>query len=206
MGLRTAASLYGQRTGCRLMIEGLPRHLSRNQAAMLARLYLHPAQPFALIELAVDVGMPTRTANLEMQPLVDAGLVIRRLEASVDLYQASSTHGVAKTLTEFLAATFGPVPVVSQEFAELPETELVLIFGYWAGDLARHVAPGRDVAVLVVGSPAAAAVALAAERAEQRLDLPVNPVVRTIEQWTAGADPLVSQVQQSRYVSIRGPR
>jgi hypothetical protein len=185
------------------MSEGPPTRLTPYQAALLARLFLHPAQPFAVEELAVDVGLPTRDVDPEMQPLVAAGLVIRHLHRSTDVYRADTAHGYARTLTEFLAATFGPVPVVGEEFATLHDARLILIFGGWADvHAAPEAALARDVDVLVVGSPDGMAVAEAAERAEQRLDLPVNPVVRTSEQWELAVDPLVARMQRDGYVTV----
>lgn len=187
------------------MSEGPPRHLTRCQAEILARLFLHPTQAFAHVELAVDVGISMVAVDLEVQPLVAAGLVTRRLTYSTDVYQADTAHGYARTLTEFLAATFGPVPIVGEEFSALAETQFVLIFGDWAEGHARQgPPPAGDVDVLVVGSPPGIAVAEAAERAEQRLDLPVNPVVRTPEEWELAVDPLVARVQRSRYVTVCG--
>jgi hypothetical protein len=186
------------------MSQGELRQLGRYQAELLARLYLHPAQAFALVELAVDVGMPTWAADVELQPLVATGLVTRRLDDSTDVYRANPGHSAAASLTRFLAATHGPIPVVQEEFAALAKMELVLIFGDWVNDQAgQHPPSARDVDVLIVGSPSAITVAAAAERAEQRLDLPVNTVVRTSQQWAVGADPLVAQVQRSGYVTVR---
>ena len=56
--------------------------------------------------------------------------------------------------------------------AHLPGADQVLIFGSWAARC--HQQPGpppHDLDVLVVGEPA--------RDAEQRLGLPVNPVIRT---------------------------
>ncbi|WP_138757204.1 hypothetical protein [Modestobacter altitudinis] len=129
----------------------------------------------------------------------------QRLHHSADVYQADTTHSCARALPEFLAARSGPVPVVGEEFSALAATQCVLIFGEWADGLAGHeTPPARDVDVLVVGSPPGVAVAEAAERAEQRLDLPVNPVVRTSEQWALAVEPLVAQVQRSSYVTVCG--
>jgi hypothetical protein len=44
----------------------------------------------------------------------------------------------------------------------------------------------------------------AAERAEQRLGLPVNPVLRSRERWLADADPLVQQIRASPVVWVAG--
>jgi hypothetical protein len=44
----------------------------------------------------------------------------------------------------------------------------------------------------------------AAERAEQRLGLPVNPVLCSQERWLAAADPLIQQIRVSPLVWVVG--
>jgi hypothetical protein len=45
----------------------------------------------------------------------------------------------------------------------------------------------------------------AADRAEQRLGMPVNPVIRTAEAWREAADPLIQQIQSSPFVPVLVP-
>jgi len=44
----------------------------------------------------------------------------------------------------------------------------------------------------------------AAERAEQRLGLPVNPVLCSRERWLLAADPFIQQVRSSPLVWVVG--
>jgi hypothetical protein len=44
----------------------------------------------------------------------------------------------------------------------------------------------------------------AAERSEQRLGLPVNPVLCSRERWLAKADPLIQQVRTAPVVWVVG--
>jgi hypothetical protein len=79
-------------------------------------------------------------------------------------------------LTELLTLTFGPHVVIADEFAELADTDRVLIYGSWAARY--HGQRGRlpnDVDVLVIGSPDRTATHATAARAERRLGMPVNP-------------------------------
>lgn len=67
------------------------------------------------------------------------------------------------------------------EFARIPGASEVIIFGSWA---ARHAgeagATPHDIDVLVVGEGVARAdVYEAADRAQARLGLPVNPTIRS---------------------------
>jgi predicted nucleotidyltransferase len=93
--------------------------------------------------------------------------------------------------------------VIAEEFAELSDVEAVLLFGSWA---ARYTGqdgpPPADIDVLVVGTPHRAAVYAAADRAAARLRLPVNPALRTPEQWRAVDDALVDQVHRSSHLTV----
>lgn len=45
----------------------------------------------------------------------------------------------------------------------------------------------------------------AADRAQQRLGMPVNPVIRTADAWRLASDPLVRQIQSSPLVTVLVP-
>jgi hypothetical protein len=102
-----------------------------------------------------------------------------------------------------LLVTFGPQIVVAEEFGDLARVNHILVYGSWA---ARYQgAPGgppSDVDVLVVGTPARAAVYAAAERAEARLGLSVNPAVRSLSRWENNDDPLVQSVRSNPVVNV----
>lgn len=56
--------------------------------------------------------------------------------------------------------------------------------------------------MLVVGSLDRADVYDAADRAQVRLGMQVNPVIRTSEQWATDADSLVLQIKASPTVDV----
>jgi hypothetical protein len=62
----------------------------------------------------------------------------------------------------------------------------------------------NDIDVLVVGEVPRRDIYQAAERAEQWLGLPVNPVLSSQERWLAAADPLVQQVKTAPIVWVTG--
>ena len=45
----------------------------------------------------------------------------------------------------------------------------------------------------------------AADRAQQRLAMPVNPVIRPAEAWRDAADPLIQQIQSGPFVAVLVP-
>ncbi|WP_324275375.1 helix-turn-helix domain-containing protein [Blastococcus brunescens] len=171
---------------------------------MLTRLYLHPDQDFTVTDLAADARIPLSTAHRELQRLVDAGLVLARRVGRTSLHRANTGHRAAAALTELLQVSFGPAVVIAEEFADVDGVAEVVLFGSWA---ARHAGVDgpepADVDVLVVGTPRRADVYAAADRAQRRLHFPVNPVVRSIDQWSSSdADALVAQVRHSPHVTL----
>ena len=116
--------------------------------------------------------------------------------------RANLSNRAAAPLTQLLQVTFGPETVIGEEF-DLTNAEQVLIYGSWADRY--HGTPGpppNDVDVLVVGSPDRVDVYEAADRAQARLGMQVNPVIRTPEQWADDADSLVLQIKASPTVDV----
>ena len=66
--------------------------------------------------------------------------------------------------------------------------------------------PPNDVDVLVVGSLDRADVYDAADRAQARLGMQVNPVIRSSDEWAADVDPLVLQIKASPTVDVTTTR
>jgi predicted nucleotidyltransferase len=96
--------------------------------------------------------------------------------------------------------------VVADEFEGLKGAERVLIFGSWAARyLQQPGGPPNDLDVLVVGQPSRGDVYDAADRAQQRLGMPVNPVVRGAEAWRQASDPLIQQIQSGPFVVVLIP-
>ena len=57
----------------------------------------------------------------------------------------------------------------------------------------------------MVGRPRREDVYDAADQAQQRLGMPVNPVIRTEDAWRLASDPLVRQIQSSPFVEVLVP-
>jgi len=81
----------------------------------------------------------------------------------------------------------------------------VAIYGSWAAryEGAAGHAP-NDVDVLVIGDVPRRGMYEAAERSEQRLGLPVNPVMCSLQRWLAVADPLIQQIRSAPLVWVIG--
>ncbi|MBV9384513.1 MAG: winged helix-turn-helix transcriptional regulator [Streptosporangiaceae bacterium] len=184
----------------------LPIFRSRLQADILAALLLNPEDEYSLTELAGRFNAPPSTVHGEVKRLTDAGLIRRREIGRSAIVRADTSNRLMKPLAELLLLSWGPLQVVAEEFSELDGAEQVLIFGSWAARY--HQRPGKpphDLDVLVVGSPSREDVYAGADRAQQRLGMPVNPVIRSEEAWRLASDPLVRQIQSSPLVNVLIP-
>ena len=180
----------------------LPIFRSQHQAALLAWLLLHPEHEYTLTELANRLNVPLTTLQREAQRLVGAGILQDRTLGRARLLRANLSNRAAVPLTQLLQVTFGPEAVIGEELA-LNNAERVLIYGSWADRY--HGTPGpppNDVDVLIVGSLDRADVYDAADRAQSRLGMQVNPIIRTPEQWANDADSLVLQIKASPMVDV----
>lgn len=184
----------------------LPVFRSQLQADILAALLLNPGREYSLTDLAKRFGAPLSTVHGEVKRLTDAGLLRRRNVGRSALVQAAAGNRLVEPLTELLLLSWGPLQVVADEFSELDGAERVLIFGSWAARyLQRHGPPPHDLDVLVVGHPARADVYDAADRAQERLGMPVNPVIRPADAWRVADDALVQQIQSGPFVAVLVP-
>lgn len=178
----------------------LPVFRSQHQAELLMWLLLHPEQEFGVSELAARIDVPLSTLYREVVRLDKAGLLSTRLMGRTRLVRANASHPATGPLTRLLEVTFGPRVVVAEEFADIG-AEQVVIFGSWAARYAGELGPPpRDIDVLIVGDVDRSDVYDAADRAQARLGIEVNPVIRSVKQWNDPSDPLVRQIQASETV------
>lgn len=132
------------------------------------------------------------------------GLLISRTLGRNRLLRANLDHPASEPLTKLLEVTFGPRSVIADEFA-ISGADEVIIFGSWAARYAGEVGPPpHDIDVLIVGAVDRIDVYDAADRAQARLGLEVNPVVRSAQQWSEPVDNLVQQIKGSAHtVALR---
>jgi DNA-binding transcriptional ArsR family regulator len=181
----------------------MPVFRSRHQADLLTLLFLHPDSDHTVTDLASRLAIPLTTAHRELQRLEEAGLLVGRQVGRSRLLRANTAHRAFEPLARLLLVTFGPHVVVGEEFADLPRTSAVVIYGSWAARYAGVTGPAPgDIDVLVVGSPDRAVVYAAAERAEARLGIAVNPTLRSTARWQTGDDPLVETIRGTHHLDV----
>jgi DNA-binding transcriptional ArsR family regulator len=182
---------------------GAPIFRTETQARLLAALCLHGDRNWTLASLARELGVSPSSLHPEIHRLEEAGLLTATAVGRSRVLSIDQTHPIVKPLTEILDYLYGPGVVIAEEFGSIPETELLLIFGSWA---ARHNGepgpPPHDIDVLVVGDADRAEIYAAADRAQVRIGLPVNPVLASRRRWQATSDALIRQIKASPTVDL----
>jgi predicted nucleotidyltransferase len=182
----------------------LPILRSDVQARLLTTLLLDPERELSVTDLAEISETSLPTAVREVDRAEQAGIVRSRNVGRTRLVAANTRSYAYEPLRELLLRAFGPLAVVTTEFADLHGVDQLFIFGSWA---ARYTGDSghepRDVDVLIVGAPDRGAAYDAAERAERQLRRPVQVTIRTAEQWEhPGSDPFLLEVQRRPLVEI----
>ena len=182
----------------------LPILRSPHLAEMLTLLLLHPDAEYTLSEVAGKLRLPLTTVQREVNRLSGSGLIRERRIGRSRLVSADPASRYTRPLTELLSIAFGPLFVIDEEFQVLGALA-VAIYGSWA---ARYEGiagpPPNDVDVLVIGDVPRRDMYEAAEQAERRLGLPVNPALCSRERWLAAADPLIQQVRTAPLTWVTG--
>lgn len=177
----------------------LPLMRSRTQGDILAWIFLHPDQHNSIADIAKRVGASEVTVLREVNRLAEADLIQETRQGRSRLVKPNPNNPATAPLTDLLAVTFGPVPILRDALAEVAGIEEAYIYGSWAQ---RYLgAPGRspgDIDVLVVGNADEDILYAIAERAEQRLGREVN--IRRVrpERWRTDTPSGFLQTVRSR--------
>src|SRR5215470_8938235 len=183
----------------------LPLLRSRVQGDLLALLYLHPDRDYSLTEAAALVGTSVKTVHTEASRLIAAGFVSDSRRGNVRLLRAVTGTPVSRPLTDLLAVTFGPLPVLTDLLARAPGVSAAFIYGSWAARYqGEHGPVPHDIDVLVVGTADRDDLDEVARAAQDRLGRPVG--IRRISPgaWLAPTtdDPFLTSVRQRPLVEI----
>jgi len=163
----------------------LPILRSPLQGEVLAAAYLSPEREFSVTELAQLAGATPKATGQEVERLVANGFLADRRRGNMRLIRRPESGPLVGPLTDLLAATFGPLPVLVEELGSVTGIVQAFIYGSWA---ARHQGTvGRlpvDVDVIVIGQPTASDLDEVALRAQRRLRREVNIRTVSVEQWS----------------------
>lgn len=183
----------------------LPILRSRVQGDLLALLYLHPDAEYSLTDVAKAINASVKAVHVEATRLVTAGLVADARRGNVRLLRAAQDTPLARPLTDLLAVTYGPLPVLTDLLSGVPGIRDAFIYGSWAARY--HGEPGpvpADVDVLVVGSVDRDDLHDLAEDAEQDLARPVSIQRVSPQAWDTPdpADPFLRSVRERPVVEL----
>jgi hypothetical protein len=184
----------------------LPLLRSRVQGDLLALLYLHPDRDYSLTEAAALIGASVKTVHTEASRLIEAGFVSDSRRGNVRLIRAVTDSPVSRPLTDLLAVTYGPLPVLNDLLADVDGISHAFIYGSWA---ARYLGePGPvpgDVDVLVVGTTDRDELDEIARAAQNRLGRPVD--IRRVRPaaWASPdpADSFLASVRERPLIPLR---
>lgn len=183
----------------------LPLLRSQTQGDLLALLYLDPEREYTVSEAARRIGASFQSVHHEVSRLVEAGLLADRRQGNNRLVRAVTDSPLSRPLTDLLAVTYGPLPVLTNLLAAVPGVQRAYIYGSWA---ARHQGepgpPPRDVDVLVIGDADLDDLDAAARTAEKKLVREVNIRRLRPDAWD-DADPgdaFVTAVRTSSLVEL----
>jgi predicted nucleotidyltransferase len=183
----------------------LPLLRSRVTGALLALLYLHPDRDYSLTEAGKAIGASPKVMSTEADRLVTAGLVREARRGQARLIRAETSGPVSRPLTDLLAVTYGPLPVLSDLLSGVAGVEQAYIYGSWA---ARYLGePGpvpHDVDVIVIGVADEDALYDMAREAEHRLGREVNVSAVSPQYWEAPdpADSFMRHVRERPLVEL----
>jgi hypothetical protein len=184
----------------------LPLLRSRVQGDLLALLYLRPDREYSLTEAAARIGASVKAVHQEASRLVDAGLLVDRRVGNVRLVRAAVDTPLTRPLTDLLAVTYGPLPVLTDALAVVPGVERAFIYGSWAARYQGEPGPvPKDVDVLVIGTADADDLDAVAQQAQRRLGRPVNirRVVPARWQRPDTRDPFLRSVRERPLVELQ---
>lgn len=183
----------------------LPLLRSQVQGDLLALLYLHPGREYSLTEVARRIGSSVKAVHVEATRLVGAGLIRDARRGNLRLLSAAVDTPLARPLTDLLAVTYGPVPVLTDLLSGVDGVEQAFIHGSWAARYTGEPGPVPvDVDVLVVGTADRDdldEVAVTAERALER-EVNIRRVASSAWATADSGDPFLTSVRGRPLVEL----
>ncbi|WP_245757359.1 MarR family transcriptional regulator [Amycolatopsis xylanica] len=182
----------------------LPLLRSRTQGELLALLLLHPEREYSITELAEACGVTHTAIVREVDRLVVGGILDDRRMGRNRLVKARTNTPVYRPLSDLIAVTFGPMPLLADALSQLAGVNQAYIYGSWAARYNGEPGPPPgDIDVLVVGSPDADALFDLAEQVGRRLSREVNVHRISPESWAASTtDPFLTSVRERPLVQL----
>ncbi|MEU5263055.1 ArsR family transcriptional regulator [Amycolatopsis sp. NPDC021455] len=183
----------------------LPLLRSRMQGELLALVLLHPEREYSITELAEACAVTPTAVLREVERLVAGGILEDRRVGRSRLVKARTDTPLYRPLSEVLAVTFGPMPLLAEALSGLAGVREAYIYGSWAARYSGEPGPPPgDVDVLVVGSPDPDALFDLAEGVSRRLGREVNVHRISPSSWAASSstDPFLTSVRERPLIPL----
>lgn len=150
---------------------------------LLAALFVHPARPWYLSDLARHLGVPASSLQRELARLSDAGILRRRQDGGRVYYEPDADCPFLPELGALVSKTNGVVPRLKAELQRFPQ-EIVAAFIY--GSAARgEDAATSDVDLIVVGTVGLRRLAPVLRRLHAELGREIHPISYTPVEFAA---------------------
>jgi len=173
------------------------------QGDVLAVLLMAPDQEFSIADVQRRTGTAGAVAHREVVRLIDAGVLVDRAVGRARLVRANPDYPLLRPLTELVAATYGPIPVLGRLLRGAEGIRSAYIYGSWAARRAGEAGPlPRDIDVLVVGTTPRRVLAEIGSAAEQQLHREVNVSRVSGSDWDEGSTAFVRTVQATPIETI----
>jgi hypothetical protein len=181
----------------------LPLLRSRVQGDLLALVYLNPGEEYSITEVAHRIGASVKAVHQEVTRLVASGLLADRKLGTSRLVRSVQDSLLTRPMTDLLAVTYGPLPVLTRSLAGLDGVDQAFIYGSWAARYNGEPGPvPADVDVLVVGDVDPDDLDERARNAEAVLRREVNIRRLRPATWENQEDPFVTTVRARPLVEL----
>lgn len=182
----------------------LPLLRSRVQGDLLALLYLHPERDYGISEAARLIHASVTTVHTEASRLIAAGFIADSHRGNMHLLRAVADSPVTRPLTDLLAVTYGPLPVLTDMLTGVEGVKAAYIYGSWAARYSGE--PGyvpNDVDVLVIGAADRNLLYGIAEEARHQLGRDVSIRVISAASWASPeGNPFLTHLRQRPLVEL----
>lgn len=182
----------------------LPMLRSRVQGDILATLFLDPENSYSLTDLARRAHASVRAVHAEANRLSAAHWITEERAGNSRMLRANTQSIIASSLTDLLAVTYGPLPLLTQALSGVAGIEHAFIYGSWAARYEGHTgAMPRDIDVLVVGDADLDDLDEAVGDAASRLNREVNIRRVRADRWAVpGDDPFLKSIKSRPLVEL----
>lgn len=179
---------------------------SELQGRVLVRTFLGGGEE-SVADLASAIGADPGNTAREVARLEKADILSSRRVGRTKLVRANTRAPFHRPLLDLITIVLGPATVLAEHLADIDGIVFADIFGSWAARVRGEPGPPpADIDLLVVGSPDRDDLHDVTQEASHRLNRPVNPVVISVNRWSASSDGFIAELRSRPRVPVVKPR